>query len=155
MYADTFELSTKLRNLRSSKSFLKKTEAGQNAELKRRFYSFAKFVEFDKLFYFALTYQQQTAIITAPSDNAKQKEFLGYDWSNRKGSEGIQIITPGGKLYDPANRKADGTLASAVRKSFEGVVPALTEENLKYARTVNGADMLDFTRVDFNKAIRN
>lgn len=154
MYADMFERLTELRNLRSSKSFLKKTEAEQNAELKRRFYSFVKTVEADKLFYFALTYQQQTVIITAPSDNARQKEFLGYDWSNRKGSEGIQIITPGGKLYDPANRKADGTLASAVRKSFEGAAPVLAEENLMYVRTVNGADMLDFTRVTFNKAIR-
>lgn len=154
MYADMFEHSTELRNLRSSKSFLKKTEAEQNAELKRRFYSFVKTVEADKLFYFALTYQQQTVIITAPSDNARQKEFLGYDWSNRKGSEGIQIITPGGKLYDPANRKADGTLASAVRKSFEGAAPVLAEEDMMYVRTVNGADMLDFTRVTFNKAIR-
>ena len=153
-YADAFALSTELRNLRASKTFLKKTEAEQNAELKRRFYSFVKSVEFDKLFYFALTYQQQTVMITAPSDNAKQKEFLGYDWSNRKGSEGIQIITPGGKLYDPANRKADGTLASLVRKSFEGAGAVPTEENLTYARIVNGADMLDFTRVNFNKAIR-
>ena len=153
MYADTFELLVEIRNLKKSSSFLKKTKTEQNVELKRRFYSFVKSVEFDKLFYFALTYQQQTVIITAPPDNAKQKEFLGYDWSNRKGSEGIQIITPGGKLYNPADRKADGTLASAVRKSFEGAVPILTEENLMYARSVNSADMLDFARVNFNKAI--
>ena len=154
MYADFFESSTEIRNLKYSKSFLKKTEVEQNEELKRRFYSFAKSVEFEKLFYFALTYQQQTVIITAPSGNAEQKEFLGYDWSNRKGSEGIQIIAPGGKLYDPENRKADGTLAGAVRKSFEGTVPVLTEENLMYAGIVNSADMLDFTRVSFKKDIR-
>ncbi len=154
MYADTFELSTEVRNLRSSKPFLKKTEAEQNAELKRRFYSFTKSVEFDKLFYFALTYQQQTVVITAPSDNAKQKEFLGYDWSNRKGSEGIQIITPGGKLYDPANRKADGTLASAVRRSFDGVLPAFDAEQQEYSSVVSTKDMMDFSRVSFNKEIR-
>ena len=154
MYTDSFEFSTEIRNLRNSKSFLKKTEAEQNEELRRRFYSFVKSVEFEKLLYFALTYQQQTVIITAPSDNAEQKEFLGYDWSNRKGSEGIQIFAPGGKLYDPENRKADGTLASAVRKTFEGTVPVLTEENLMYANIVNAADMLDFARVNFNKAMR-
>ena len=154
MYADAFELSTELRNLRSSKSFLKKTKAEQNAELKHRFYSFAKSVEFDKLFYFALIYQQQTVIITAPSDNTKQKEFLGYDWSNRKGSEGIQIMTPGGKLYDPANRKADGTLVSAVRGAFDGVPSAFIAEQQEYSSVVNTKDMMDFSRVNFTKAIR-
>lgn len=154
MYVDAFDLSTEVRNLINSKSFLKKTEAEQSTELKRRFYAFVKSMELDKLFYFALTYQQQTVIITAPSDNAQQKEFLGYDWSNRKGSEGIQIITPGGKLYDPANRKADGTLASAVRKSFDGVPPTFDAEQQEYSSVVNTKDMIDFSRVSFNKEIR-
>lgn len=154
MYTDSFESSTELRNLRNSKAFLKKTAVEQNLEMKQRFYSYAKSVEFEKLFYFALTYQQQTVIITAPSDNAEQKEFLGYDWSNRKGSEGIQIITPGGKLYDPENRKADGTLASAIKRSFNGVLPAVDAEQQMYGSTVNTKDMLDFSRVAFNKNIR-
>lgn len=133
---------------------MKKTAVEQNLEMKQRFYTYAKSVEFEKLFYFALTYQQQTVIITAPSDNAEQKEFLGYDWRNRKGSEGIQIITPGGKLYDPENRKADGTLASAIKRSFNGVLPAVDAEQQMYGSTVNTKDMLDFSRVAFNKNIR-
>lgn len=66
-------------------------------------------------------------IITAPADNKAQKEFLGYNWSNRKGNEGIQILTPGGKIYDDADRAAEGTLASAIKKSFCGLVPSFDE----------------------------
>lgn len=106
------------------------------------------------MFYFALTYTQNTVIITAPADNAKQKEFLGYDWSNRKGNEGIQIITPGGKMYCDADRKAEGTLASTVRKSFASEYLTLTEDNKLYVSIVPTVNTLDFSRVNFSKSIR-
>ena len=98
-------------------------------------------------------FRQTTVIITAPSDNNAQKEFLGYDWSNRKGNEGIQIITPGGKLYDDESREAENTLAHAVRQSFDGGAPSFSEEQLAYGSVVGAEDLLDFSRVTFNKAI--
>lgn len=93
-------------------------------------------------------------IITAPADNKAQKEFLGYDWSNRKGNEGIQIITPGGKMYDDADRVAQGTLAHSIKKSFDGMAPSFNEEQATYASVVNTKNMLDYSRVNFNKALR-
>ena len=48
--------------------------------------------------------ENKTIIVTAPVENTKQKEFLGYDWSNRKGNEGIQINKMGGMLFDEDNR---------------------------------------------------
>lgn len=87
-------------------------------------------------------------------DNAKQKEFLGYDWSNRKGNEGIQILTSGGKMYCDADRKADGTLASTVRKSFIGETPVFTADNSLYGGISATVDMLDFSRLSFNKTIK-
>ena len=93
-------------------------------------------------------------IITAPADNKAQKEFLGYDWSNRKGNEGIQIITPGGKMYDDANRAAEGTLANAVKVSFGGLVPQFSEDQLVYGAAVATKNMLDYSRAGFNKSIR-
>lgn len=50
----------------------------------------------------------------------EQEKFLGYKWSNRKGQEGIQIITPGGLLYDIDNRLNADTVAGLIRNSFYG-----------------------------------
>lgn len=99
----------------------KKCTEEEKAQIRRtRFYSWALAIEKEKLYYFSLVYQQQTLVITAPSDNKDQKDFLGYEWSNRKGQEGIKIKQPGGKLYNAEDRFARGTLACAVRNSFCG-----------------------------------
>lgn len=149
-----FNTKADIVKFKNQKTFLKLSGTEQTEELKRKFYEFAKKFEFEKMFYFALLQNQNTLIITAPADNAKQKEFLGYDWSNRKGAEGIQIVTPGGKMYNDGDRKADNTLASAVRQSYVNGIAYISEENQAYANVVRTADMLDYSRVNFNKAIR-
>ncbi|MDY3096280.1 restriction endonuclease subunit S [Methanobrevibacter sp.] len=111
-------------------------------------------IEKEKIIFFALTHEFNTLIINAPSDNAKQKIFLGYDWSNRKGAEGIQIIQAGGKLYNDTDRFATNTLASCVRMMFEKQLCQITDNHSEYAYIVNTADMLDFSLTSFNKAIR-
>ena len=119
-----------------------------------KFYDFALEVEKDKLYYFALVREQRTLVITAPSDNKEQKLFLGYDWSNRKGAEGIVINTPGGKLYNKEDRFARGTLACAVRNSFAGADTILSDDLMKYAKHHYLKNMFDFSRNVFDKSIR-
>ncbi len=119
-----------------------------------RFYEYAMKNESEKLFYYGMTYKQRTVVILSPSDNAGQKEFLGYDWSNRKGAEGIQYSVRGGKLYENDNRDAEGTLAHVVRQSFGDEDIVMTEDNARYASIVNLSSMIDFSLLKFNKAIR-
>ena len=154
MYVMAFADSSDAKNLLKTKAYKQKSAGEQAAAYLERLYSYASSIEREKLFYFSLVYQQTTVIITAPADNKAQKEFLGYDWSNRKGNEGIQIITPGGKMYDDANRAAEGTLANAIKKSFQGDAPSFREEVREYGAMVSTKNMLDFSRIDFNKAIR-
>lgn len=154
MYMDSFLSGSEITKLQKAKAFTKLSAEEQTKEIRRRFYAFAKGIEQEKLFYFALAYRHNTLVITAPADNAKQKEFLGYDWSNRKGAEGIVILSPGGKMYNDADRTAEGTLAAAIRQSFAEEIPALSEATSSYARIVKTADMLDYSQVAFNKAIR-
>ena len=149
-----FADSSDAKNLLKTKAYKQKSADEQAAAYLERLYSYASSIEREKLFYFSLVYQQTTVIITAPADNKAQKEFLGYDWSNRKGNEGIQIITPGGKMYDDAYRAAEGTLANAIKKSFQGDAPSFREEVREYGAMVSTKNMLDFSRIDFNKAIR-
>ena len=154
MYVTAFADSAEARNLQKTKAYKSKSADEQADIYLRKFYVYAYSIEQEKLFYFSLVYQQTTIVITAPADNKAQKDFLGYDWSNRKGNEGIQIIAPGGKLYNDSDRAAEGTLAKAIRKSFDGMAVSLNEEQQKYGSVVNTKDMLDFSRVSFNKAMR-
>lgn len=153
MYVVAFADSADAKNLTKTKAYKKLSQTEQKQVYLNKLYEYIIQIEREKLFYFALVYRQTTVIIKAPADNKGQKEFLGYDWSNRKGNEGIQIITPGGKMYDDSNRDAEGTLACAIRDSFEDKVSSFSEKQKEYASVVQTKDMLDFSRVYFNKSI--
>ncbi len=153
-YISAFASSPEVGRLKKTKSFQKMSTDEQESIYLQRFYEYARAIEAEKIFYFSLVYKQTTVIITAPSDNKEQKEFLGYDWSNRKGNEGIQIIRPGGKMYDDIDRSADGTLAGAIRKSFNDVMTSFNGEQQEFASVVNTKDMIDYSRASFNKSMR-
>lgn len=126
----------------------------QNALRLIKFWQLFSEKEQEKLQIFALTYDQKTLIINAPSDNAAQKHFLGYDWSNRKGNEGIQIINAGGLLYKADDRFADNTLASHIRQMFTHQTIPISEHLKDYAYIMNSSDMIAFDLANFNKAIK-
>lgn len=72
--------------------------------------SFIRELECEKFLYFCYAQSSNPLIIKAPKDNKEQKTFLGYEWSNTKGKQGIVYInadsindikTP---LYNPKER---------------------------------------------------
>lgn len=155
MYYQSFVNSTEYKNKLKNKIFQNKAEGMQQMELDKMFYKFVHRTEKDKMRYYAFTYQQRTVVITAPADNGEQVKFLGYDWSNRKGSEGIKISKPyTGKLYNDTDPLDETTLAAAVRLNFVGRTAQVAEDKQEYCHFVNTVDMLDFGRVDFKKVIR-
>ena len=95
-------------------------------------------------------------IVNAPSNKKEQKQFLGYEWSNAKGREGIKyqggetvndIITP---LFDPKDLDNGEKINTAIKRNFIGEITDPLPEHCQYAELT---DMLDFSRTDFNKAI--
>ncbi len=158
IYTKFVKETAKIEDLKKNEYFAQYVEWFDSEKNKKNepntFFKKVKAHEREKLFYFALIYNQTTSIISAPSDNNEQKKFLGYDWSNRKGSEGIQINQYGGLLYNNNDRFALGTLASTMRLSFNGKTVSLPENLAKYHAYVRTQDMLDFSRVSFNKAIK-
>lgn len=154
MYVTAFANSTDARNLTKAKAYKKLSPDEQERAYLDRMYEYIDQIEKEKLFYFALVYRQTTVIIKAPTDNKGQKEFLGYDWSKAKGREGIKLFNPGGEMYDDSDREAYGTLAHAIKDSFDGKAPKFTNEQKKYSSVVHTKDMLDFSRGIFTKAIR-
>ena len=150
---EIFNVSAQLKALISKKSYKSLTPLLQEKEKLDLFYKQQFISERDKLYYFALVYKQNTLIITAPQSNDEQKRFLGYDWSNRRGSEGIQINSPGGMLYNAENRFSAGTLAAAVRHSYNDLQPQIPERQ-EYYTFARLQDMIEFARPVFNKAIK-
>ena len=160
LYTDFVKETAKFEDFKKDEYFAQYAELFESEKKKKTkdepnaFFKKVKALEREKLFYFALIYKQTTSIISAPSDNNEQKKFLGYDWSNRKGAEGIQINQRGGLLYNDTDRFALDTLASAMRLSFDEQTVTLPEKIAKYHAYVRTQDMLDFSRVSFNKAIK-
>jgi len=78
---------------------IKKQEHPQEKQKKeeKELLAYIRIIEQDKLYYFSLAYinKKEVIIVKAPSDGAKNKKFLGYEWSGRKGDEGIKYITSG------------------------------------------------------------
>lgn len=154
MYCLGFADSTEIKNLEKTKTYKGLSEEKRDALYLEKLYAYIRRVEAEKLYYFALVYKQKTVIIKAPADNNEQKKFLGYDWSKRKGNEGIQINTAGGKMYNDSNREKEGTLAHAIRQSFNNLAPSFTKEQTNFGSVVDTKDMLDYLRVGFSKAIK-
>lgn len=119
-YKEAFLALSKTKEKQKQKTFGKLSEKEQKKLLTKQYYQYVKKIEREKMKYFSFVYDQRTLIVAAPDDNKGQEKFLGYKWSNRKGQEGIQIIDEGGMLYDAENRMSDRTIASLIRKMFNG-----------------------------------
>lgn len=146
LYVDSFS--------QTKQSYPKKMNEDEKkrAELSR-IYELILSVEHEKILVYTLIRNQITTIITAPSDTKKQKEFLGYIWSGRRQNEGIQVITPGGKLYNAEDRFARGTLACKVRNSFSAASTQLSDELESYAKTYVLSDLMEFGLANFHLTI--
>lgn len=152
-YVDWFNGLPEIIKRKSDKAFTKQSGPAQNIELNSRFYDKVKQIEKEKLFYFGLVYNQKTLIITAPAETNAQKDFLGYEWSNRRGSEGIVIRHPGGQMYKADDRNDENTLAACVRESYSQREKSINDVKQLYTYS-HLKDMLDFSRESFNKAIK-
>jgi len=160
-YQKTFNSLTSTANLKKSRDFCKKTDNEQIHELQKRLIEFVTLLEKDKLLYFMLAQANPTSVLVvkSPSDNKEQKTFLGYEWSGAKGSEGIKynagesandIITP---LYNPNDRNDSNKINTLICDNFNDINSTIPEALAPYVSRVNLTDMLDFSRVEFNKAI--
>lgn len=150
MYVSDFEQSSEYKNAQ-------KQDEKQNTNLNtiKTFYNYVLELEKDKVYYFALVYNQKVLVVTSPSDNSEQEKFLGYTWSNRKGDEGIKLKEDSkikcGVLYNTNDE--ENSLACYVKDSFLGIYR--NEGSLqKYINCFSLSDMLDFTRTTFDKAIK-
>lgn len=155
-YEKAFLASSEYANLLKSKAYKEaQNPAGKDALKQAKFLKFALEIEKDKLLYFALNHQNEVLIIKSPSDLKEQKKFLGYEWSNRKGDEGLkELHNPyHSQLFDRENPHNETKINVLIKNAFLQNTNQIPQELEKYALKARLVDMLDFSRAEFNKAI--
>ncbi len=76
-------------------------------------------VEKEKLLYFLLTYNQ-TIVLVKTGKGAEEKKFLGYEFSERRGHEGLHWLPGGTKLYDETDPLNPQRASSYIYRAFSG-----------------------------------
>ena len=173
-YKAEFSNNTVANNIKKKRVTARYTQSMKDAELAKHLLDSIRNMEKDKLYYFMLceSNPQSVIVVKSPTKTAETKKFLGYEWSNRKGSEGIkylgavvedddneiaankgiqQIQTP---LFDPHNLFNEDKINTLIRKNYHGEDVDVPEEIGEYVDSYQLEDMLDFKRVDFDKAIK-
>lgn len=152
-YRNAFRQTSDYKRLKESKIY-KESKDKQDLEDKA-FLAYTQAIEKDKLLYFCLSLNQEVLIIKSPSDIKEQKKFLGYEWSNRKGDEGLKelhepYLSP---LFERGNPQNETKLNTLICKAFLKTLSDIPKDLQGYASKARLIDMMDFEKVEFNKAI--
>ncbi|EFS2182385.1 N-6 DNA methylase [Campylobacter jejuni] len=152
-YRNAFEQTSDYKKLKESKIY--KESKDKQALEDKAFLAYAQTIEKDKLLYFCLSLNQEVLIIKSPSDIKEQKKFLGYEWSNRKGDEGLKelhepYLSP---LFERGNPQNETKLNTLICKAFLKTLSDIPKDLQGYASKARLIDMMDFEKVEFNKAI--
>lgn len=152
-YRNAFEQTSDYKKLKESKIY--KESKDKQALEDKAFLAYAQAIEKDKLLYFCLSLNQEVLIIKSPSDIKEQKKFLGYEWSNRKGDEGLKelhepYLSP---LFERGNPQNETKLNTLICKAFLKTLSDIPKDLQGYAGKARLIDMMDFEKVEFNKAI--
>jgi type I restriction enzyme M protein len=160
-YTADFENNNDIKKLKEAKQFKAQTTEAQQAELQKRFVKYLRETEQEKLYYFILAYKnpQKVLLVKSPTDNTVQKKFLGYEWSNAGGREGIKyyggntvhdIVTP---MFDPKNRENPDKINYYIQQQLKGQMVLEVPQHLQpFIAYTALPHLLDFARKDFNKA---
>lgn len=135
------------------REYKKKISAKNDAKL----YEAILDIEAEKLLYFILAYPQKVVIVKSGEKDV-EKRFLGYEFSNRRGNEGIHAIQKGRnidectKLFDINNYDNPDKASTYVYRAFKGdYTSPVTEEMQSHVNRVSLIDMLTFGRDAFEK----
>lgn len=116
-------------------------------------------IEAEKLLYFILAYPQKVVIVKSGEKDV-EKRFLGYEFSNRRGNEGIHAIQKGKnidectQLFDANSYDNPLRASTYIYKAFKGDITfPITDDMQSHISRVSLIDMLTFERDSFEKNI--
>ena len=157
----------------------------KEAKKKQAILAFVQAIEKEKLYYYLLAASNpcQVLIMKSPEntkkDNKIEQRFLGYEWSNRKGDEGLKylnvktsrkskddeaadddtisqvkgingIVTP---LFNPLNLADEEKINTLIRMNFNNEIEDIPECVSEYVNLFPLTGLLNFKQTEFNKQI--
>jgi len=173
-YRKAFETYAEYKNIQKKKISARYSEFIRKAETEKAFYEFLQATEKDKLYFYMLAESQENPVVLvkSPTENKAMKNFLGYEWSSAKGNEGIkylganvideedaisvnkginQIKTP---LFNPLDLADETKINSLIRNNYELRITNYENQYTDFVTFARLSDMLDFSRVTFDKALK-
>ena len=173
-YRAKFTADAEAKRILKKKLTNKYTRESQAEELEKYILKATRELEQEKLYYYLLAKSngQPVLIIKSPADNLGNKRFLGYEWSSRKGDEGIKYVGSVAKvedeelslvkgidsiqtpLFNPQDLGDSSRINSLVRSYFLGEVVPIPEELESYCSTLLLSEMIDFKSSVWNSVIR-
>ncbi len=172
-YQNWFDSLIEIKNLKTKNSFKNLSQDEKEKELQKRFFQKVLEVEQEKFYLFMLTlkddyrkketieeaYKYQQTVIVQSGEKQTAKSFLGYEFSSRKGSEGIKINRNSkghaiNKMCDEENHHNPQKANSYLLKSFKGEeIKDIDKEIQEHVKVAKLTDMLDFEKVKVNTTI--
>lgn len=109
-------------------------------------------IEKEKLLYFLLTYTQ-TIVLIKTGKGKDEKKFLGYEFSERRGHEGLHHLPGGTKLYDESDSLNPQKASSYIYRAFLGKTTEIAEslaDNIFYERM---SHLIEYGTSKFEKTV--
>lgn len=173
-YRNKYANDTEAKRIAKKKLNKKYTAEQQLEEIEAHILRSIRSIEMEKLYYYLLAKSNPlpTLIVKSPTDKGEVKRFLGYEWSSRKGDEGIkylntsvqredEVLTRKGldsiqtPLFNPKDLDDTSHINTLVRSYYLGEPIPVSEMLSSYCSTIRMEDMIDFKRTEFDMAISN
>ena len=144
-------IRTKFKNREKTKTYRQLSDDERKQIAQDAFIDFVKEIEKDKVYYFLLLYSAPcpVVLVNMPSDTTKGKKFLGYEWSDTKGNEGIKYLHVKSKKKhddednDDGNAEDDDTMQQI--RGINGIVtPLFNPANLYDPNKINSVIRQNF-----------
>ncbi len=177
------EIRTKFKSRQNTQAYRRLSEDEKKKQETKVFMHFVIAIEKEKVYYFILakTTPNPVVIVKSPSTTTSIKQFLGYEWSDTKGNEGIKYlnVSAQGSSDDEGNGEDDDTMQqidgikgiqtplfnpqdledylkinSIIRQNFANGEIFVPDELMDYVEVYDLADLIEFKRTDFSKAIK-
>lgn len=171
----------KYKTKSSRASFRRRPQEEQVKIKNEAVFNFIREIEKEKLYIFLITSYNRGSVIVAksPISNSEAKKYLGYEWSDSRGKEGIQYLhvtkttsnegeeveddtinqirgiqsihTP---LFNPQNLFDTEKINSIIRANFLGEEINIPESLEPYLIETRLVDLIDFSLTSFTKEIK-
>ena len=121
-FKESFESRPEIVRLRKSEQFSMHDDKKKETILQEGFVKFVREQERSKMALFIAVQDQEVLIVKAPKDSQSAKSFLGYEFSRRRGQEGLRYVgrnenieTP---LFDDADIDNETKISFLIRSKF-------------------------------------